>query len=276
MPVEARCRRGYAADVDDALLITSAKNPLVARFQAAGAGEAPGCLLVEGRKLVAEAIEAGLEVLEAAYDADRDALGPLRASLAHLGRNLHACTGKVFARLSAVSSPQGVAIVVRQPAWTDADLLGASTPLVLVAAGVKEPGNLGALLRAAEAAGASGLLALRGGADPFREKAVRGSAGSVFRVPARGGVSVEEALAFARAHRLTLCVADEAGDIDYLDADLRGPCALVLGGEGEGIPAQLRAAATRRLRVPMAGKVESLNVAVAAGVVLYEARRQRR
>lgn len=270
--------------MDDALLITSPKNPIVARFQAAGSGDAKGLLLVEGRKLVAEALDAGLQVVEAAYDADRDALGPLRAPLSRLGRDLHACTGKVFARLSAVTTPQGVAVVARQPAWTDADLLGSvprsvpgrGSPLVVVAAGVKEPGNLGALLRSAEAAGATGLLALRGGADPFREKAVRGSAGSIFRVPTRAGVSPADLLVFLAEHGLALCVADEAGDVDYLDADLRGPCAVLVGGEGEGIPEQLRAAAAQRLRVPMAGKVESLNVAVAAGVVLYEARRQRR
>lgn len=262
--------------MDDALLITSPKNPIVARFQAAGSGDAKGLLLVEGRKLVAEALDAGLELVEAAYDADRDVLGPLRAPLSRLGRNLHACTGKVFARISAVTTPQGVAVVARQPAWTDADLLGRGAPLVVVAAGVKEPGNLGALLRSAEAAGATGLLALRGGADPFREKAVRGSAGSIFRVPTRAGVSPADLLVFLAEHGLALCVADEAGDVDYLDADLRGPCAVLVGGEGEGIPEQLRAAAAQRLRVPMAGKVESLNVAVAAGIVLYEARRQRR
>jgi tRNA G18 (ribose-2'-O)-methylase SpoU len=98
----------------------------------------------------------------------------------------------------------------------------------------------------------------------------------VFRLPVRTAVAVDDALAFVREHRLHLAVADADGDVDYLDADLRGPCARVLGGEGEGIPAALKAAAHARLRVPMAGKVESLNVAVAAGVLLYEARRQRR
>jgi TrmH family RNA methyltransferase len=182
----------------------------------------------------------------------------------------------VFARLSSVAAPQGVAAVFRRPQWRDADVLGQGPALVLVAAGVKEPGNLGALARAAEAAGATGLLALRGGADPFREKAVRGAAGSVFRLPVRGGVGDDELLAFAGRHRLHLCVADAHGAVDYLDADLRGPTALVVGGEGEGVPARVRAAAAQRLSLPMAGKVDSLNVAVAAGVLLYEARRQRR
>ncbi len=261
----------------EAALITSPKNPIVTRFRDAGTGDAGDLFLVEGRKLVAEALDAGLTPVEAAFDADRgDALAPLAERLRATGAPTHPCSSAVCAKLSFVTTPQGVAAVFEKPRWTDDDLLGAAPCLLLIAAGVKEPGNLGALLRAAEAAGAHGLVALRGGADAFREKAVRGAAGSLFRLPVRSAVAVEDALALVQQRNLGLFVADEDGEVDYLDADLRGPCALVLGGEGEGIPAALRSVARARLRVPMAGKVESLNVAVAAGVLLYEARRQRR
>lgn len=261
----------------DAAVITSTKNPLIGRCRDAGSGDAPDLMLVEGRKLVAEALAAGLVPVEAAVDeARRDAHPELIAALQAARASVHLCTGAVFQKLSFVTTPQGIAAVFRRPAWRDQDLLGAPPALLVIAAGVKEPGNLGALLRATEAAGGRGLLALRGGADPFREKAVRGAAGSVFRVPARGGVTAADALALVARHGLALYVAEEHGDRDYLDVDLRAPCALVLGGEGEGIPAELREAARARVRVPMQGQVESLNVAVAAGVLLYEARRQRR
>lgn len=263
--------------VADAPLITSPKNPIVARFRDAGAGALGDLFLVEGKKLVAEALDAGLRPVEAAFDVDRlDALAAAVDRLRAIGAPTYACSSAVCAKLSFVTTPQGIAVVFRKPSWSDDDLLGADPALLVIAAGVKEPGNLGALLRAAEAAGAHGLIALRGGADAFRDKAVRGAAGSLFRLPVRTAVAVEDALGLARARGLGLYVAEEDGEVDYLDADLRRPCALVLGGEGEGIPDALRQAARARLRVPMAGKVESLNVAVAAGVVLYEARRQRR
>lgn len=263
--------------VHEAQPIVSPKNPVVGRFQDAGTGRAGERFLVEGRKLVAEALAAGLRPFEAACDVERqEAHAELLESLRQAGAAVHACTGSVFAKLSFVTTPQGIAAVFAKPVSADRDLLGSGPALVVVAAGVKEPGNLGALLRAAEAAGASGLLALRGGADPFREKAVRGAAGSSFRLPVRSGATPQDALVFAAEHGLRLYVADGHGDVDYVDADFRAPCALVVGGEGEGIPESLARAAAARLRVPMGGAVESLNVAVAAGVILYEARRQRR
>jgi TrmH family RNA methyltransferase len=263
--------------VPDPQPIVSPKNGIVARFHAAATGVAGDRFLVEGRKLVAEALASGLEPFEAAFDVDRvEPQEPLLVELRRRGATVHACAGAVCRKLSFVTTPQGVAAVFRRPAFSDQDLLANAPALLVIAAGIKEPGNLGALLRAAEAAGASGVLALRGGADVFREKAVRGAAGSSFRLPVRSGVAPEQALDLVARHDLRLYVADGEGDVDYLDADLRRPCAVVLGGEGEGVPPSLIAAAAARLRVPMRGAVESLNVAVAAGVILYEARRQRR
>jgi TrmH family RNA methyltransferase len=258
-------------------LITSPKNAIVGRFRAAGTGDADALFLVEGRKLIEEAIEAGLSVVEAAFDVEREEpLRPLIERLRQARAMVYPCAPSVCGKLSFVTTPQGIAAVFAKPARDDTALLGTAPALLVIAAGVKEPGNLGALLRAGEAAGATGMIALRGGADAFREKAVRGAAGSLFRLPVRSAESAHDALAFVQTHGLALFVAEANGDVDYLAADLRHPCALVLGGEGEGIPDQLRAAARARLRVPMAGKVDSLNVAVAAGVLLYEARRQRR
>jgi TrmH family RNA methyltransferase len=104
---------------------------------------------------------------------------------------------------------------------------------------------------------------------------VRGSAGSIFRLPVFGGWSIEQTVAFAAEHGLQLIVADAQAELDYWQADLRRPAAIVFGGEGEGVPAALRARAARAIRIALAPAVESLNVAVAAGVVLFEARRQR-
>jgi TrmH family RNA methyltransferase len=140
---------------------------------------------------------------------------------------------------------------------------------------VQNPGNLGGLLRTAEAAGATGALLAAGTADPFSWKALRGSMGSAFRLPLRAGLSTEEALDAALARGLAVFATAAGGERRYDEADLRGPTALVVGSEGRGLsPAALRRAAAR-LRVPRAFPVESLNVGVAAALVLFEAARQR-
>ena len=116
---------------------------------------------------------------------------------------------------------------------------------------------------------------MAGGADPFRDKAVRGSMGSVFRLPVRHGLDAAGVVDFARRHRLQLVVADGAGDRVHTQADLKKPMALVVGAEAAGVPVELVRAADARLRIPLQEPVDSLNVAVAAGVVLFEAMRQR-
>jgi TrmH family RNA methyltransferase len=120
------------------------------------------------------------------------------------------------------------------------------------------------------------MLAMQGGADPFREMAVRGAAGSSFRVPIATGVSVEGLQVMQQEHGLQIVAADGRGEIDYLDVDFGKPTLLVLGGEAAGLPAEILAISDHVVRIPMSANVESLNVAVAAGVILFEAKRQRR
>lgn len=259
--------------------ITSTRNPLVRRFREAAAGEPPEVLLAEGVQLVWEGLEADLPVVEAAFservrahDLGRDVLRRLERD----APELHACAPAVMDRLSALKTSPGVAVVFRRPALLPDALLGEQGPaLMVVAAGVRDPGNLGSLVRTAEAAGATGLWAVEGGADPYREKAVRAAAGSLFRLPTLGDGRAPAIAAAARHHGLQLVVADGGGDGSYLDVDWRRPTALVLGPEVGGVPGELLERADARVRIPMAAPVESLNVAVAAGVVLFEARRQR-
>lgn len=256
--------------------VSSAKNPAIQRFRAVAAGEVPDLMLAEGVRLVGEAVAAGVEVVEAAVS-PRCGDESLRHELQSRARTFLDCSDDVLARLSALDTPQGVAVLLRRPAVTEQQLLrGPGAPLVVVAAGVRDPGNLGSLLRAAEAAGASGCLTMRGGADPFRDKAVRGSMGSIFRLPVRHGFDAAGVIAFGKAHRLQLVVADGGrGDRAHTAVDLRQPLLLVVGAEAAGVPDELVEAAAACVRIPLRGQVESLNVAVAAGVLLFEAQRQR-
>jgi RNA methyltransferase, TrmH family len=255
--------------------ITSTKNPLVQRFRAAAAGDDEHVVFAEGVRLVQEGVVAGVDVIAAAVS-PRLREPALAERLQQVAGELYECTDEVLARASALQTHQGVAALFARPSWPDAALLrGDAAPLVLVAAGVRDPGNLGALLRSSEAAGATSVLTLKGGADPFRDKAVRGSMGSVFRLPIQHGRDAAGVIAFARDHGLQIVVADGHGDLDYTAVDLRRPTMLVLGAEASGVSPALALAAAVRARIPLRAPVDSLNVAVAAGVLLYEARRQR-
>lgn len=255
--------------------LTSAKNPAVQRFREAAAGKAVGLMLAEGVRLVWDAVRAGSEIVEVAISpklADVD----LRDALAERAASLLDVADGVLARMSALDTPQGVAALIRRPSYDERALLGDElAPLVVAAAGLRDPGNVGAVVRTAEAAGATGCLTLRSGADPFREKAVRGSMGSVFRLPVSHGMTAAEAIAFARRQRLHLVVADGRGACPHTRVDLRRPSMLVLGAEASGVGSEWLEAANAHVRIPLHPPVESLNVAVAAGVLLFEAQRQR-
>ena len=232
-------------------------------------------MLAEGVRLVWDAVHAGAEVVEAAVSPKLIDLD-LRDALAERARSFLDVSDSLLSRLSALETPQGVAVTLRRPTYDDRALLGDElAPLVVAAAGLRDPGNVGAVLRTAEAAGATGCLTMRGGADPFRDKAVRGSMGSVFRLPVRHGMSAADAIAFARAQRLQIVVADGDGACSHTRADLRRPSMLVVGAEAAGVDAEWIDAADAHVRIPLRAPVDSLNVAVAAGVLLFEAHRQR-
>lgn len=270
--------------MDDAP-ITSSKNPIVRRFREAAVGDPPEVMLVEGVKLLTECLAAELPIDEVAIS-NRLFTVPegndLRRKLERYAGATHEVSDGVMARLSSVKTPPGAAAIVRRPAVTrDAlfelrETTSGRTPLLVVAAGVKDPGNLGALVRTAEAAGATGLWALSGGADPYREKAVRGSSGSVFRLPVLGDADPEDVVRECRERGLQIAIADSGGGRVHHKVDFRKPTALLLGAEAEGVPEPLRQAATVKVRIDMVANVESLNVAVAAGVLLFECRSQRR
>ena len=177
----------------------------------------------------------------------------------------------------ATESPQLVAALIEPPNWTWAHLLDSkegSMALIVMLAGIQDPGNLGTIVRSAEAFGAAGVVCLPGTVNAWNQKAMRASAGSVFRMPV---LHVDEAEAFEHMQMAgvrVLTTAVERGQAAHL-ADLAGPVALVIGNEGKGVPVELARKADGAVTIPCPGPVESLNAAVAASVLLYEATRQR-
>lgn len=259
-------------------LIRSRSNPLVRRLRALKEqGEREGLALLEGPKLIEEAALSGIPIVEVAASPrlTRSARGQrLARELEAHGTPIRWLLDEILDSLSEVEVSQGVLALVRRPSFEEAQLYR-STPLLLVTVAIQNPGNLGGLLRTAEAAGASGAYLTDGSADPFAWKALRGSMGSAFRLPHLAGMRADEALTRLRARGVEAIATVAGAPTRYDELDLRRPVAFILGNEGAGLPEHVLHAIQIQVSIPMHGAVESLNVGVAAGALLFEAARQR-
>jgi RNA methyltransferase, TrmH family len=274
----AQCIMDLPPMTDAPAPIRSRGNPVFGRFRRLKEKGGPDLCLVEGPKLLEEALASGVEVVEVVVTersraSERGAR--LTESLLARGVPVRRMDEDLVATLSETETSQGLVALVRRPGFVE-DALYRGVPLIVVAVGLQDPGNLGGVLRSAEAAGATGAYLTAGTADPFSWKALRGSMGSAFRLPHVRGLPAEEALRRLRARGVFVLATAADGDVPYDRVDLRRPVALLLGREGAGLPEAIVAQADERLAIPMGGGVESLNVGVAAGVVLFEAARQRR
>jgi TrmH family RNA methyltransferase len=239
--------------------------------------------LAEGPQAVSEAFYSGAPVSELFVTAEARARHPdLVAAMTKAGVPVHAVSGEVMAELAQTVTPQGLLAVcgfVDVP--LEAALAGPSGPPVLVAvlASVRDPGNAGTVLRAADAAGAQAVLFSDASVDPYNGKAVRASAGSLFHVPMVAGVRLETAAGALRAAGLRLLAADARGGRtldDLSPAELAAPTAWIFGNEAWGMPEPVLALADESVAVPIYGRAESLNLATAAAVCLYASARAAR
>jgi TrmH family RNA methyltransferase len=234
-----------------------------------------GLVGIEGPNLLEEALRASLR-LECVFAGE-----PMQAWVHGLGlapelEVLIVPTGFLDSMLTT-ETPQPIAALVEPPDWTWAHVLGASkksAPLILVLAGIQDPGNLGTILRSAEAFGADGVVCLPGTVNAWNPKAVRASAGSMFRIPLLNA-SEEETLTKLREAGVRLLTTTVQGAQPADLVDLAEPIALLIGNEGQGVPADLAVKTDGAVTIPCPGTVESLNAAVASSVLLYEASRQR-
>jgi TrmH family RNA methyltransferase len=284
-------------------LITSRDNRWLKLFRATlrGTGPAEGEPIgVEGKKLVEEALRSGLEAeaLLLGESAEHELEPILRAassSEAGIPRSrILRTTDKLFASVAGTETPQGVAALFRAPEWGFDDILrgaanseGALTSdstLVVVMAGVQDPGNVGTIIRSAEAFGATGAIAARGTADPWAPKTLRASAGSALRLPLLRGIAVPVLLAQLKMAGVSI-IAGSGRDATSLSSaskvadespDLRQPVAVFIGSEGAGLPHEVMHSADATFSIPMRSSVESLNAGIAASIILFDAARQRK
>ena len=227
---------------------------------------------MEGRRAVATALEqAPKSITDLIFtELILDDLS-LVEKAGELGVPMTRVSKDVFKKVADVMEPQGIAAVVKMPDWTLDDVLKKSDPILLVACGLQDPGNLGTLIRSCEASGATGLIALENTADPYNSKVVRSTAGTLLTLPIirmSAGAFLKEAEKYKI--RLVAAAAHEGKTHRKFDWKKR-PIALCIGSEGEGLPAEIEKAATEKVHIGVKGKAESLNAAVAGSILLFEA-----
>lgn len=227
--------------------------------------------VVEGVKMFLEAPEEEMEEIYVSEGFQQEAC---REKLA--GRPFETVSEEVFRKMSDTAAPQGILCVMRQKRYALSDLLAGENSLLMVLEDIQDPGNLGTILRTGEGAGISGVIMSRETADIYNPKTIRSTMGSIYRVPFVYVTSLEEASAQLKAKNIRLFAAHLKGRSWYDGEDYRKGSAFLIGNEGNGLREETAALADTYIKIPMQGRVESLNAAMASGILMYEAARQRR
>ena len=248
----------------------------VRRMVRSGELSEDGFVLLETVRLIEDALASGVPIRTVLVKAGAQAkLTRLLEELPEV-TTVYEVAPRIFETLVTTETGQGILGLAAEPRWQEEDLFPSRRPpLILVLAGLQDPGNLGTLLRAAEAFGATGVLLTQGTVSPYNAKAIRATAGALFRLPVLRGLSVATILALLRRRKVKLLTSVVAAGTSLTKANLTGPLAVVFGSEGAGVPPEFRAAG-EPLTILLAPAVESLNVAAAAAVILYEIARQRK
>ena len=255
-------------------ILTSARNPFIKEVRRAilkGTTTADGLCVAETFHLLEEALRSDCRV-EAVFAAE-SVRGAVETHVRGLrGTQVFVLPDALFETISATESSQGVMALVRPPQWSLEQLFRGQS-LVVILDGVQDPGNGGALVRAAEAFGATGVAFVKGAVSPYNPKSIRASAGSIFRVPVVAALDERLLLAAIEQRKMEMYALMPKGILELGECNLTRKCALIVGGEGRGVTERLRAKAMD-VRIPTVG-VESLNAAMAGGIALYAARKQR-
>lgn len=182
---------------------------------------------------------------------------------------------ELFVGIADTQHPQGILAAVRIRRFSIEELLREENPFLIILEEVQDPGNAGTILRTADAAGADGILCSKGTVDFFSPKTVRASMGSIFHIPVVVAEDFESELRMLKKRGIRLLAAHLQGSRPHFEADYTRGCAVMIGNEGNGLSAEAAAMADERVRIPQPGRAESLNASVAAGILIYEALRQR-
>ncbi len=261
-------------------MISSNSNPRVKQViqwqNRAKERKSAGIFLTEGFKLFGEAPEAALKEVYIAESALEKCMSDpmMQEKLQKTGYEVVA--DDVFARMSDTKTPQGILCVIKQPTYTKEQLFGAENPLLLCLENLQDPGNLGTVMRTGEAAGVTGIVMSEGTVDLFNPKVIRATMGSIFRVPFIYVENFQECVKEMKRYGIKTYAAHLEGEADYDGFSYLGGTAFLIGNEGNGLTRETADLADSYLKIPMEGKVESLNAAIASCLLMYEAHRQRK
>ena len=235
-----------------------------------------GVFLVEGIRMFREVPLDKLKevyVSESFYKKEKDTV---KEVLKDSKIRVEELTDTVFSHASDTKTPQGILCVVEQMNHKISELTSAECPLIMVLDHLQDPGNLGTILRAGEGAGVTGIILDRGSADIYSPKVIRSTMGSIYRVPFIYTDDLHQTIGEVKKQGIHLYAAHLKGKHNYEEENYTGPSGFLIGNEANGLTEEKAALADAWVRIPMAGKVESLNAAVAASVLLFETARQRR
>ena len=253
--------------------ITSYQNPRIKHLlqlqQKSQLRRSEGLFVVEGRRELEHCLTAGYEV-ESLFVRKDDSLACLPPCLSP-----YILPPALYEKVAYRGSTEGVIAIVKERRYSLNNLALTSSSLFVVLESVEKPGNLGAVLRSADAAGATGVIVCDPLTDLYNPNLIRASIGAIFTVPTVACTS-GECIAFLKEHGISILTAQLQDSQLYYETDMRGPTAIVMGTESTGLTQQWREAATAHIRIPMQGRLDSLNVSVSAAILLFEAVRQRR
>ncbi|MGH3158531.1 MAG: TrmH family RNA methyltransferase [Streptosporangiaceae bacterium] len=256
--------------------ITSAANPLVKRFRQLADRKyrrRQGAFVVEGRQPVWRAVEAGweIEALIAAPDLlAGSAAAAMVAEQEARGLRVAYVSAELFGRIGSREGPSGIAAIVRGQVASLDDLAAGPGTVFTALHRIGNPGNLGTIIRTVDATGGAGVITVGGSTDPFAPAAVKASMGSLFAVPVAHAPDPDAFYGWAAAHGVEVIATSGSADTEHWHATYRPPLAVLFGAEGTGLPGPVLRRADRRVRIPMTGTAESLNLAAAVAVMLYE------
>ncbi|MDP2168158.1 MAG: RNA methyltransferase [Thermodesulfovibrionales bacterium] len=260
--------------------LTSPQNPLIkelVKIRNRPAGYRHKEFIIEGPHLIRTAIASGAPVKKVFFTegfAGKKEGGRLLRELQKKDLEMFEITENILRKITDTEAPQGIVALSSYAPLRLEDLSFKDIPLIAVSDGVSDPGNMGAMIRTADAAGADAFIVLPGSCDPFMSKCLRASQGSVFNIPVVNA-EMKNLIDWLRGGNIEIAATHQKAGHSIYDADLSGPLAIIFGNESEGVSAEMRAAADMEIGVPIPGRAESLNVASAAAVIIFEAVRQR-
>ncbi|MBZ0187340.1 MAG: RNA methyltransferase [Candidatus Obscuribacterales bacterium] len=261
----------------DIIHIESASNPLIKRIRGMTnrvARRKSGLFLIEGIKVVQEALEKDLDFENLVVSKSFFQTDEFQQLLCN-ACEIHVVEDRLFQELSDTQTPQGVLALVRTLHTDESDFYDDVCPLVLILDRIQDPGNLGTIFRTALSFSASGIYLCRGTVDPYNPKVIRAASGALFTMPFISGIDLVDAIVNAKENGLKIVALSADTTDDIASLDLKEPTALILGNEGQGIEKEARELVDINARIPISAKSESLNVAIANAIALYEVAMQR-